>query len=267
MKKYFIFGGCSFTAMPNSWARQLTHRINPDVCYIAAHAGGGNTIIANSVIDAAWKAIINKKTPDITIMWSHPSRYDIPINKEETPHYSKIFLRNKQDRNDFNPAVYDRFNYWLLGCGNGHIDFTRSGTKAVNTEYVNAFKEHHKMFWNSTTQWLNTLQAILLIQSLCDANNWSYRFLVYNNFMKHYIKQSDHIVAISKMIKWDKFTFTDDEYGGLREYTLSHLNTWDDGYDMHPSHEAHYDFLDNFFLPKFMNEYYTNSNALHPKFI
>lgn len=250
--KRFIFGGCSFTAMPHSWARQLSHRIDPDVCSIAAHSGGGNTVISNSVIDAAWKASTKNLTPDITIMWSHPSRYDIPINKEETPYYSKIFWRNKQIEGfTFNPTTFDRFKYWLLGCGNAYIGFDRSCIEAVNTEYVEAYRAHHKMFWNSTTQWLNTLQAILLIQSLCDANSWNYRFLVYNNFMKDYVKQSDHILAISKMIKWDKFSFTDNNYGGLREYTLSHLNTWDDGYDKHPSHEAHTDFLDNFFLPKF----------------
>lgn len=255
MNKHFIFGGCSFVAMPNSWARQLTQKINPNRCDVSAHAGAGNTMIAHSVLHQAFVQQINKLTPDITIMWSHPSRYDFPLNPTETPYYNHLFYSNNNEGTHFNPAYYDENNYWLLGCGNGHIDFTRASTRSFNQTYVQAFRSHHQMVWNKTHQWMNTLQAILLIQSVCEANNWPYRFAVYNNYMKDYVDESNAMLAVYKMIKWDKFTFVDDEYGGLREYTLANLNTWDDGYDMHPSYEAHTEFLENFWLPIHIHEY------------
>jgi hypothetical protein len=259
MNDYFIFGGCSFTGMHNSWARQLSHKINPNRCDIAARAGAGNTFIANNVLHHAFIAKINHYVPNITIMWSHPSRFDFPLHPKESPHYKKIFFKNETYKQDFNPTYYDENNWWLLGCGNGHIDFTRSDNEAINDEYVKGFAEYHKMFWNSTYQWLNTLQSILLVQSVCEANNWPYRFTVYNNFMKTYNVCSDSVLALNKFINWEKFTFTDDNYGGLREHTLQNLNTWDDGYDMHPSYEAHTDFLDNFWLPIHLNEYNKNT--------
>jgi hypothetical protein len=255
MKHFYIFGGCSFTAMPKSWARQLTQKINPSRCHVAAHAGAGNTMISTSVLHHAFTAQINKYTPDITVMWSHPSRFDFPLNPKESPHYEKLFNRNKLEGADFNPSYYDDKRYWLLGCGNGHLDFTRSNIKVVDQKYVKAYSEHHKTIWNTTYQWFSTLQAILLVQSVCEANGWKYRFTVYNNFIKHYVDQSEHILALYKMINWDNFTFTDKEYGGLREYTLANTNTWDDGYDCHPSAKAHTDFLDNFWLEKFPNDY------------
>jgi len=253
VKKYYIFGGCSFTAMPNSWARRLQQLINPDYADVVACAGGGNNIVANRVLFEANRVTQEGYKPVITIMWTHPGRVDHPLDSRETPYYKVLFDQNKKDKDNFNPTPVGD-SWWLLDCGNADVDFTRIHDETRH-DYVKAFKSYKKYLWNSTSQWNKTLQAILLIQSICEANNWEYEFTVFNEFMKYYVHLNKSMPGLSNFVKWDKFTFTNDDYGGLREYTLDNLNTWDDGYDCHPSHEAQKDFLDNFWLVRHSKMY------------
>ena len=241
--------------MHNSWARQLTDRLGYKNSIAAGKSGGGNRFIANAVIYEAHKAVSNGKIPDITVMWSSPTRYEFPIHHKETPYYTDLY---NKDTNDFNPGFYNRDDSskrWLLGAGTNHLEFNVTKSKKVNHTYTEVFSNQMKYVWNAYNQWQSTLTSILLIQSLCESNGWNYRFATFRDYVSEYRSHASEFPEFDNLIKWDKFTFTNDTTGGLREYTLANLNTWDDGYDNHPSAEAHADFLDNFWLKKHSGVY------------
>ena len=118
------------------------------------------------------------------------------------------------------------------------------------------FEKFQEILWNSNYQWHNTLTSILSVQWLCETKKWPYRFTTFREGLGEYIKHcSPQFLSLQQEINWDKFVFTDNNYGGLREFTLSTINTWDDGYDNHPSHDAHKLFVNDFWLKQFPNIY------------
>ena len=270
MKKFYLFGGCSFTDMPGSWARYLQDNIlsqskNSKNC---AKSGAGNRFIATAIIDAALRAAEKGFVPDISIMWSGPSRFEIPIHENETPYVHDIFQANKIMGNDFNPGTYfhhditgdiDRStlnNFWLMQCSKV-TDHTRwAHKKNIDKEYVETFMRFQQYLWNINAHWHNTLTSILEVQWLCESKQWPYRFMTFREGLGEYITTcAPQFRSLQDSINWSKWLFTDNNYGGLREYTLNTVNTWDDGYDNHPSRDAHELFVNEFLLPKLPGVY------------
>lgn len=270
LEKFYIFGGCSFTDMPGSWARYICDEfLHNKNCQLVAKSGAGNSFIATAVMNGALmaeKAGIGYM-PDISVMWSHPTRIEYPIDSVQTPYYDNLFDNNKKAKNDFNPGLYalqhltgehqrDPRNYWFLSGGNVTEKTVWSNKDSVNKEYQNMWRLHYKYFANINYHWHNTLMCILNVQNLCEAKGWDYRFTVFREYVTEWKNVcAPQFIHLQEAIKWDKFIFTNEKTGGLREYTLNNLNTWDDGYDNHPSHEAHKDFVDNFWLKRFPNVY------------
>lgn len=267
-KKFYIFGGCSFVDMPNSWARQIQTDLikDYDKAKNTAKSGAGNDFISTSALHTALQAEQNGFRPDITIMWSHPSRYEIPLDMN-SPYVDKLFDENIKQKNDFNPGIFyedhrgeiDRSrqdNFWLLQCSKVTSKTKWSNDPKVNKAYIETFENFQKYLWNLNYQWYNTLRAILLVQNICESKGWEYRFTVFRSYVREFKKYcSPQFQMYQDCVKWDKFIFTDDTDGGLREYTLNTVNTWDDGFDMHPSKEAHEKFVYDFWLPKFPGVY------------
>jgi hypothetical protein len=104
--KHYIFSGCSFTDMHNSWARYICNKMPWGIYTINAKSGAGNTFISTAAITAALQAESRGETPDISIMWSSPSRFEFPIHPNQTPHFNQLFDMNKMGENDFNPGFY-----------------------------------------------------------------------------------------------------------------------------------------------------------------
>lgn len=266
--KFYIFGGCSFTDMHNSWARVISRDLLKERnCRNVAKSGAGNVFISTAVIDCAIKAEAEGYTPDISVMWSAPSRIEFPLNPNETPYFKDLFDANKKSNSDMNPGLfaitnitnghdYNDDNWWLLNGGNVSRKTQWSDNKKINQEYVSAFESYQMYFSNSSLHWHNTLMCILNLQNLCEVKGWNYRFTTFRDYVDEYKTYCPtQFKTIQTAINWNKFQFTDDNTGGLREYTLNNLNTWDDGYDNHPSHEAHEDFVYNFWLKKFPEVY------------
>lgn len=269
IKTFYIFGGCSFTDMPNSWARVIQDRyIKNNLSKNCAKAGAGNRFIAAAVIDTALRAEKLGQKPDISIMWSSPTRYELPIHEEETPYSKFLFETNKMQNNDFNPGTYfhndivgdiDRStinNFWLMQCSKVTEKTKWAHNKNIDKKYVDTFIDFQTYLWNSNYQWFNTLQSILSVQWLCESKGWDYRFSTFREGLGEFIKNcAPQFLSLQNEINWNKFVFTDTNYGGLREFTLNTVNTWDDGYDNHPSYEAHKLFVDEFWLQKFPGVY------------
>lgn len=268
VNKFYIFGGCSFTDMPNSWARVIQRDVLKERnCRNVSKSGAGNTFISTAVIDCALKAEAEGYTPDISVMWSAPSRIEFPMHEKETPHAKMMFKGNEFGNNDMNPGLFafDGLtgdfrraidNYWILNGGAVSEKTQWSWNKNVDMQFVKAFQNYAYYFWNQHTQWHNTLTAYLLVQNMAEARGWTYRASTFRDYVKDYKTWcADQFVTLQNAVNWNKFKFTDDHTGGLREYTLNNLNTWDDGYDNHPSYEAHEDFVNNFWLKHFKGVY------------
>jgi hypothetical protein len=270
IKKFYLFGGCSFTDMPGSWARYLQNNIllRPKNSKNCAKSGAGHRFIATSVIDSALRIAEKGYVPDITIMWSGPSRFEIPIHELETPYVHDIFQANRLTGDDFNPGTYyhldvtgnvDRStlnNFWLMQCSKVSEKTRWSHQEFIDNEYIEAFNKFQQYIWNSNAHWHNTLNAILEVQWLCESKHWPYRFMTFREGLGEYIMTcAPQFRSLQDSIDWSKWLFTDDNYGGLREFTLNTVNTWDDGYDNHPSKEAHEFFVKDFLLPKLPGVY------------
>lgn len=268
--KFYIFGGCSFTDMPNSWARVIQDSYISDFksSRNCAKAGAGNKFISASVIDTALKVEKMGYIPDISIMWSSPTRFELPIDRNETPYVRELFETNNRQNNDFNPGTYlhvdvtgevDRSsfsNFWLMQCSKVTKKTKWAHKSHIDDQYVDTFEKFQNLLWNSNFQWFNTLTSILSVQWLCESKGWPYRFTTFREGLGDYIKNcSTQFLSLQQEILWNKFVFTDDNYGGLREFTLDTINTWDDGYDNHPSYEAHRLFVEEFWLPRFPGVY------------
>jgi len=270
MKKFYIFGGCSFTDMEGSWARYIQKEIlaEPKLSKNCAKSGAGNRFISTSVIDSSLRAAENGFIPDITVMWSGPSRFEIPIHENETPYVNEIFESNRMTGNDFNPSIYfhknitgdiDRStlnNFWLMQC-NKVTEKTRwAHQNFIDEEYVTTFNKFQQYLWNTNAHWHNTLTSILQVQWLCESRNWPYRFMTFREGLGEYIRTcAPQFQSMQTAVDWNKWIFTDNNYGGLREFTLNTINTWDDGYDKHPSREAHRMFVEEFLIPRFPDVY------------
>lgn len=270
MKKFYIFGGCSFTDMPNSWARYIQEKIlsEPKFSKNCSKSGAGNLFISASVIDSSLRAAEKGFVPDISIMWSGPSRFEIPIHESETPYIHEIFESNRITGSDFNPGIYfhknitgeiDRStlnNFWLMQCSKV-TDHTRwAHQKYIDKEYVETFVRFQQYLWNTNAHWHNTIRSILEVQWLCESKDWPYRFMTHREGFGEYIMTcAPQFQSMQNTIDWSKWVFTDDNYGGLREFTMNTINTWDDGYDNHPSHDAHRLFVNDFLLPRFSGVY------------
>jgi hypothetical protein len=270
MKKFYIFGGCSFTDMPGSWARHIQENIlsDPKSSKNCAKSGAGNRFISAAVIDTALRAEEKGYQPDISIMWSGPSRFEIPIHENETPYINEIFESNRMTGSDFNPGTYfhkdivgdiDRStlnNFWLMQCSKV-TDHTRwAHERFIDKEYVETFAKFQQYLWNTNAHWHNTLTAILQVQWLCESKEWPYRFMTFREGFGDYVLTcAPQFRSIQHAIDWNKWVFTDDNYGGLREFTLNTVNTWDDGYDNHPSRQAHQLFVEQLLIPRFPDVY------------
>lgn len=264
----YVFSGCSFTDMHLSWARQLAKDVIRDNrrTKIAAKSGAGNDFIANSAVNAALQAEKDGFKPDISIMWSSPARFEFPMHPT-MPFSTELFNFNKKQNNDFNPGIPDTLpngiadkklieNFWLLQAGKVTKKNEWSCVRAIDKEYQKAFRYFQEFIWNYNYHWYSTLRSILNVQNFCEAKNWPYRFTIFRSCLEEYKKHcAPQFKLLQDEVKWDKFIFTDDNDGGLREYNMRTVNTWDDGYDNHPSYEAHEKFLYDFWLPKFPEVY------------
>lgn len=269
MRKFYLFGGCSFTDMHDSWARQIATDIikDPNSSKNCAKSGAGNDFIGTSVLHHALEAEKQGFVPDVSIMWSSPSRYEVPISQKETPFVKDLFNTNNEQSNDFNPGTFfensagniDRTtadNWWLMQCSKVTSKTEWTKISKIDKEYVKTFEYFQEYLWNLNYQWYSTLKSILLMQNICKTKKWNYRFMVHRDgFGEHIQFCSPQFKTIQNEIDWDNFIFTDNRDGGLREYTLATVNTWDDGYDNHPSKEAHSKFVYDFLLPNFPGEY------------
>lgn len=265
---FYVFSGCSFTDMGGSWARQLADDVIKDNkrTKVAAKSGAGNDFIANSTITAALQAEKQGYRPDITIMWSSPSRFEFPMHPS-MPFSKELFNKNKKQKNDFNPGIFYILpngkqdekrteNFWLLQAGNVTEKTKWSDIPMIDKDYQKTFRYFQEYIWNLNFQWYNTLRAMISVQNFCEIKNWKYRFTVFRSCFGEYQRNcAPQFKNLQNEIKWKKFFFTDDKDGGLREYTLDNVNTWEDGYDNHPSVEAHSKFLYDFWLPKFPGVY------------
>jgi hypothetical protein len=269
MNKFYIFGGCSFTDMPGSWARVIQNQYlrNPQNSKNCAKSGAGNKFISAAVIDTALKVEKMGYVPDISIMWSSPTRFELPINNE-TPYINDLFEENRRQNNDFNPGTYLHYNvigdvdkssvdnFWLMQCSKVSNKTKWSHNKHIDNLYVDTFEKFQNFLWNSNYQWHNTLMSILSVQWLCESKNWPYRFTTFREGLGEFVKHcSPQFRSLQDSVDWSKFIFTDNNFGGLREFTLSTVNTWDDGYDNHPSKEAHELFVKDYWLKKFPDVY------------
>lgn len=266
--KWFIFGGCSFTDMHNSWARVIQRDVLGERnCQNVSKSGAGNKFISTAVINCALLAEQRGFIPDISIMWSHPGRIEFPLTSSETPYFNKLFNNNKAQNNDMNPGLYalkdlqsdhdyHDENWWILNGGNVSDKTNWSKDRAIDDEYVDAFIKYQKYFSTTNNHWHNTLTSMLLVQNMAEVRGWHYRATVFREYLEFYKSMcAPQFILLQESIDWNLFTFTNDTDGGLREYTLSNLNTWDDGYDNHPSYEAHEDFVNNFWLTKHGSDY------------
>lgn len=262
--KHYIFSGCSFTDMHNSWARYICNKMSWGTYTINAKSGAGNTFISTAAITAALQAESRGETPDISIMWSSPSRFEFPIHPNQTPHFDQLFDINKIMEHDFNPGFYfwgenytkDDSSYWMLQGGNVSHKTKWSTNRKVNNLYIYTIERCQQFIFNDFYHWHKSLMCFLNVQNLCKHKGWEYRPTVHRTgFGEYMLHCPPQFKDIQSAIDWDSWTFTDDNDGGLREYTLANLNTWDDGYDGHPSYEAQADFAENFWLKKFPSAY------------
>ena len=80
-KKTVLYAGCSFTAMPDSWARQMVDMFPEYKSQVIAKHGAGNDFIARSIVyEVERQKEMGTSVTHVFVMWSGPERHELLLD-------------------------------------------------------------------------------------------------------------------------------------------------------------------------------------------
>ena len=270
MGKVILFAGCSFTAMEDSWARQLAHKWRNDYkSQVIAKHGAGNDFIARSIIyEIDRQRDIGTPVTHVFVMWSGPSRHELMIDtnifNKLKPWSTELSTYKRQGEWGEQPQEKNLDFAWAKSGGKyGGYNFDVSEIDIENKMLDNYFENYYKV---NSNEYFNfkSLESFHYAQLYCKANNVTLINLTFRDIISpiHAVispsfvaedKSSIHNYAyLYKAIDWTNWFFYKD-FGGLREWTLDNTNKWDDGYDNHPHAEAHAEYIKYFIKTNLLN--------------
>lgn len=271
MDKVILFAGCSFTAMKDSWARQLAFKWrNQYKSQIIAKHGASNDFIARSIVyEISRQLDLGTPVTHVFVMWSGPSRHEIMLDKnifsKPNPNTGEISSYRRQGDWGEQPKEHALDFAWIKSGGmyEGYKNRKTSEIDVENKMLDNYFENYYKV--NSDLYFnFKSLESFHYTQIYCKANNIELINLTYRDIISpmHEIispslvtddESSVHSYAyLYKAIDWDNWYFYN-EFGGLREWTISNTNKWEDGYDNHPHKEAHAEYIRYFLKTNVLN--------------
>lgn len=253
LENYFLLcGGCSFTVMHDSWARQINKDF--DNKRIVGSSAAGNDFVCRSLTYNLNKLRENNiKNSFVIVMWTEISRQDIFVNySDDSDVFKNVLKQNVKNPDHFyDDEDLNRFDWresaWL-----------KSGGYDINKDKDAEFylKPYYKYFYSEQFHFIKLLENMLFIQNLCNFLG----YYVIHTFMKNLFydnKLNNRLEKYHLSVKhlWDLvnkdtllFPKTNKNYDGLWEYYLyNNFKSIDNG---HPSKEAHKFFLDNELYPK-----------------
>ena len=87
MSKAIIYAGCSFTAMPDSWARQMVDMFPEYKSQVIAKHGAGNDFIARSIVyEVERQKEMGTSITHVFVMWSGPERHELLLDTKIYKH-------------------------------------------------------------------------------------------------------------------------------------------------------------------------------------
>ncbi len=258
-KKIVLFAGCSFTAMHDSWARQMVDIFPAYKAQVIAKHGAGNDFIARSIVyEIDRQKELGSKVSHVFVMWSGPSRHEILIDQ-------KVFQNLKPWSTEL--STYKRQGEWGEQLEENELDFAwaKSGgaygkfefdasemdieNKMLDNYFDNFYKVHTSDYFN-----FKSLEDFHYVQMYCKAN----QITLINLTFRDIIGPIDEVIDYKEykylynLIDWKQWYFHN-KFGGLREWNLENTNKWDDGYDNHPDKQAHAEYIEKFIVPNIIN--------------
>tara|TARA_Y100000356_G_scaffold84052_2_gene69933 strand:+ start:11656 stop:12459 length:804 start_codon:yes stop_codon:yes gene_type:complete len=255
----YIISGCSYTDMPDSWARQFLNNLDGDYMnhIMCGQIGAGNNLISQAVLvnlldykkSFKWN-VKNISDIKVIVMWSHPHRIDYLYESESIDNnkfWSRLFKFKKGVRLNRENGGKD----YLMTGNNGVLDMgsLKSDNMLYSHPHINYWTSFFKYIHNDKYVWNETLKNIIYLQNILKQKNVKYLFLTYTNFMKDFFGKFKFCEHQENLLDLNNFLFTDKSFGGLREWVMNNTNKWDDGYGNHPHKDSHKEFIDNFFKP------------------
>ena len=270
MSKAIIYAGCSFTAMPDSWARQMIDMFPEYKSQVIAKHGAGNDFIARSIVyEVERQKEMGTSITHVFVMWSGPERHelllDTKIYKHLNPWSHQLSTYQREGEWGEQPEERELDFAWLKSGGDyGSWDFTASEMDIENKMLTNYMESYYK--FNSYEYYnFRSLEDFHYIQMYCRTNQITLVNLTYRDIISPIHKMIDpsfsaedkrsiHKYAyLYKIIDWRQWYFYDD-FGGLREWNLENTNLWDDGFDNHPDKQAHTEYIEKFIKPHILNK-------------
>tara|TARA_B100001287_G_scaffold276353_1_gene286864 strand:- start:1190 stop:2011 length:822 start_codon:yes stop_codon:yes gene_type:complete len=270
MSKTILYAGCSFTAMHDSWARQMVDMFPEHKSQVIAKHGAGNDFIARSIVyEVERQKELGTPVTHVFVMWSGPTRHEIMLD-------TNIFNKLKPWSTEI--STYKRVGEWGEQLEENELDFAwaKSGgsygtfnyeaseidieNKMLDNYFENYYKVNSNEYFN-----FRSLEDFHYVQMYCKVNQITLINLTFRDIIgpMHKVidpsfsagdKSSVHKYAyLYALIDWRQWYFYD-HHGGLREWNLENTNTWDDGYDNHPDKQAHKEYIEKFIKPHILNK-------------
>ena len=259
MTNCVLFAGCSFTAMPDSWARQMADMFPQYKTQVIAKHGAGNDFIARSIIyEYERQKAMGFDVSHIFVMWSGCERHEILLDKKIFKHlkpWSTQLCTYKRD-GEWGEQTEEReldFAWLKSGGAYGSYDFDASVMKIEN-DMMNRYMENYYRVHSYEYFNFKSLEHFHTVQMFCKANKVTLINLTHRNIIGpiYEVIDSKEFKYIYDLIDWRQWFFHNG-FGGLREWTLDNTNKWDDGYDNHPHKDAHAEYIEKFIKPNIIN--------------
>lgn len=268
--KVIIIGGCSFTAMHGSWARQLEkmYRKPHKVQTVAKH-GAGNDFIARSIIyEVDRQEKLGTPATHVFVMWSGTSRHELYLDDKIftkcDPYSTHISTFKRKGKHGEQLKENELDFAWIKSGGTyKNIQLNASSIDYEN-ELMSKYFDHYYRVQSHNYFNFRSMENFHYVQNYCKLKqitliNLTFRDIIgpiHESISPSFVakdKDSIHDHAyLYGLIDWNNWHFHKD-FGGLREWNLDNTNKWDDGYDNHPHEDAHIEYIEKFIKPNIIN--------------
>jgi len=249
MIKNFVANGCSFTEYSNhpeqiikTWATYLAEELAVDNHVNLASSGAGNDYICHSTINYLEAAELDPKETLVIVMWSSPSRIDVPMGRDWYEHIKF---------NEYSCCKTDQTSYWISSGGTGGGWQDKSISRSI-------FNNLYKII-DLQGLFMNSLRNFILLESYLKQRGYKFLFTSFINYWntqeKNYVlHRGEYNLGyfckhrpIFKNFDFSNWFFVNDNRDTICEFS------WDPVLskgDLHPRDEMHQRFAREIALPR-----------------
>jgi len=248
MIKNFVANGCSFTeyvdhpsAVTKTWATYLAQELSVENHVNLASSGAGNDYICHSTIDYLEANHPDPQDTLIIVMWSGPTRIDVPMSKDWYQHI--------------------KFGEYSCCKTNGNSYWINSGGMAGSWKNYNISRnvfEHLYKITDPVDLGMQSLRYFIMLESYLKQRGYKFLFTSFINYWDTSKEYTDISVGeynlgwlckdqpIFKNFDFSNWIFINDDQDTIGEFS------WDDqsNGDAHPRDEMHQRFAKEIVLPR-----------------